>query len=196
MYRTVALALHRAREERPDVLIEHVIAEIDIRFSHAEDSLHVFLHDENVTEAIREPAISRLASEVAREPAVRAAMVEKQREIVARVTAAGGGAVVEGRDIGTVVFPGADLKVFLDADVNERARRRTKDLSNKGRAVSEDQVVVDLSRRDADDRSRALAPLRAAKDALHLDTTGLTFDEQVQKIVAWAGEVTTRPTHA
>lgn len=186
MYRTVALAVFRARRQNPDTEIDDLLNEIDIRFESADDSLQVMLNGENVTEEIRSPEISRMASEVAKVSSVRAAMVPKQREIVAQAVAVGSGAVVEGRDIGTVVFPDADLKIFLDADVAERARRRQKDLSLTGRSVSENDVARQLTERDAEDRSRDLAPLKAADDARHLDTTSLTFEEQVEKIVQWA----------
>lgn len=196
MYRTVALALQRARARHPEASVLDVIDDIDIHMTHSSESTEVFLHEENVTEAIRTPEISRLASVVAKEGRVREAMVRKQREIVRQMNSTGGGAVVEGRDIGTVVFPRADLKIFLDAAVDERARRRKKDLTAKGGDVSEEDVLRQLTDRDAADRTRTLAPLRAAEDARHLDTTSLSFEEQVAQIVEWAGETAHRETPA
>lgn len=196
MYRTVALALQRTRHEHPAATALDLIDDIDIRMTHSDETTEVFLHDENVTHAIRTPEISRLASAVAKEVRVREAMVRKQREIVGRITATGGGAVVEGRDIGTVVFPAADLKIFLDADEGERARRRRKDLAATGRDVSEADVKQQLADRDTEDRSRSVAPLRPAEDARHLDTTTLTFEEQVSRIVSWAAQTSDRQTPA
>jgi len=190
MYRTVALAFHRARQNYPAVSVLDLIDDIDIQFSYAEDPPQVFLRDENVTEEIRLPEISQLASLVAKEAQVRKAMVAKQRDLVTQATAEGGGAVVEGRDIGTVVFPEADLKIFLDADVEERARRRQRELAATGRDLAEQEVLQQVLSRDSEDRGRELAPLKAATDAVHLDTTALTFDEQVSRIVALAGRHT------
>ncbi|MGA7304950.1 MAG: (d)CMP kinase [Rhodothermales bacterium] len=189
MYRTVALALSRARSDHPNVTVIDLIDDIDIQFSYAEDPPRVFLNGDDVTEDIRTPDISGLASTVAKEAPVRAAMVVKQRDLANQVTSTGGGAVVEGRDIGTVVFPEADLKVFLHARVDERARRRRLDLAQKGRDMPEEEVLRQLADRDSEDSSRAIAPLKAADDALHLDTTTLTFDEQVSRIVTWALEI-------
>jgi cytidylate kinase len=112
-------------------------------------------------------------------PGVRAAMVAKQREL-----ARGSDTVLEGRDIGTVVFPDADVKVFLTASAEERARRRLKDMRDRGVDTSADRVEESLVRRDGLDSSRADSPLVAAADAVELDTTGLTVDDVVERVVA------------
>ena len=196
MYRAVALAVHRAQAVRAGTSAPDLIDDIDIRLSHSDEATEVFLQAENITDAIRTPEISRLASLVAQEGPVREAMVQKQREIVHRFTAAGGGAVVEGRDIGTVVFPEADLKVYLDADANERARRRRNDLAAKGRDVSQAEMLRHVTERDSEDIGRTLAPLRPADDARHLDTTTLKFEDQVAQIISWAAQTVHRPTPA
>jgi CMP/dCMP kinase len=150
MYRAVALAGDRDP------------ATLDIRF----EGDRVLLDGEDVTEAIRTPQISRAASERATDPAVRAAMVAKQRALIAR-----GDWVAEGRDIGTVVAPDADVKVWLTADEAERARRRG-------------QPIDDVRERDARDAGREISPMLPAHDAIEVDTTGLTIDEVVERIVA------------
>src|SRR5512133_2197095 len=154
MYRCVALAWPRDP------------ASLDIRF---EDD-RVLLDGQDVSEAIRTPEVSQRASQVATDPAVRAAMVAKQRALIAT-----GDWVAEGRDIGTVVAPDADLKVWLTADEAERARRR-------GRPVDE------VRERDARDAGREHSPMVPASDATEVDTTGLTIDEVVERIVGLVGE--------
>jgi CMP/dCMP kinase len=132
----------------------------------------VIANGRDVTEAIREPRVSEAASKVATNQAVRAALVEKQRELVA-----GGDWVVEGRDIGTVVAPDAAVKVFLVADPEERARRRAAQLG-----VQVDAVLRDQALRDAQDSTREHSPLKPAEGSVELDTTGLTVDEVVARI--------------
>ena len=141
-------------------------ASLDIAF---EDG-RVLLDGADVTEAIRTPEVSREASRHAADPAVRAAMAARQRTLLAD-----GDWVAEGRDIGTVIAPHAELKVWLDASLSERARRRELP----------EQEVAERDRRDA---SREHSPMVAAPDAVHVDTTGLTIDEVVERIVALAGE--------
>jgi cytidylate kinase len=137
-------------------------ASLDIAF----DGDRVLLDGEDVTEAIRTPAVSQAASRIATDPAVRAAMVAKQRALIER-----GDWVAEGRDIGTVVAPGAEVKVWLTADPGERARRR-------------EITVEDLHERDDRDASREHSPMKPAADAIEVDTTGLTIEQVVEKIAA------------
>ena len=138
----------------------------------------VTLDGEDVTERIREPWVSEAASRVSSDPAVREALVELQQRILAA-----GDWVAEGRDIGTVVAPDAEVKVYLTADPAERARRRATELGTDPGVVLREQAM-----RDERDRSRAVAPLVAAPDAVPVDTTGLTFDEVVEQIVTLAVE--------
>lgn len=163
MYRCVALARLRA----PGA---------DARRLEIEVGERVLLDGEDVTDAIRAPEVTDAASVVAADPAVRAAMVERQRALIA-----GGDWVAEGRDIGTVVAPDAELKVFLDASPDERARRRAL---QAGRDVGE--VLSEQEQRDARDRERAASPLTSAPDAIAVDTTGLTLPEVVDRIVGLA----------
>ena len=138
----------------------------------------VTVDGEDVTEQIREPWVSEAASRVASDPAVREALVEQQRRILTE-----GDWVAEGRDIGTVVAPGAEVKVFLTADPAERARRRAAELGGDERVVLQELVL-----RDERDRTREVSPLIAAPDAVPVDTTGLTLDQVVDQIVTLAVE--------
>jgi cytidylate kinase len=165
MYRTVALA--RLRD-----------AGADPRALAIELGDRVLLDGEDVTEAIRAPQVTEEASRVAAEPAVRAAMVERQRALIGA-----GDWVAEGRDIGTVVAPGAELKIFLTATAQERARRRAE---QTGRPLAE--VLAEQELRDRRDQDREASPLAAAPDALMLDTTGLTLQDVVARIVVLADE--------
>jgi cytidylate kinase len=134
----------------------------------------VLLDGRDVTEAIRRPEISEAASRVASDPVVRAAMVAEQRRLMSH-----GDWVAEGRDIGTVVAPGAEVKVFLTASPEERARRRAVELGADVGTVLAEQTI-----RDERDRTRAVSPLEAADGALELDTTGLTLEDVVARVVA------------
>lgn len=187
MYRAVAYrALSRSvpLDHEPTVA---AIAETDaITFGHdAGDPLpsRVFIAGEDVTDAIRTPAVDDAVSPVAKLPLVRSAMVAQQRHI-----AEGSRIVVEGRDIGTVVFPEAQLKVYLTASAEERARRRAQQRAASGHAVDEGRVRDAIVRRDAIDSTRKHSPLSAADDAVVLDTTELTFDQVVARIVSLAQE--------
>jgi cytidylate kinase len=131
----------------------------------------------DVTRAIRTPAIDRAATVVARLPRVRALLVDRQRQL-----GAGGGIVMEGRDIGTVVFPDADVKIYLDASPEERARRRAIDPAHTGNVAVAD-VATALTARDEIDRTRAASPLYAAADAIVVDTTGRSVDEVVAEVL-------------
>jgi cytidylate kinase len=140
--------------------------------------LAVILDGEDVTSAIRSGQVDKAVSHVAMIPEVRRWMVDAQRGM-----ARGKSVVAEGRDMGTVVFPTADLKVFLVADLNERAKRRWKDVQGRGESMSLDRVHHDLRRRDTLDSQREIAPLRQASDAVRIDTTALTIPQQVDRIL-------------
>jgi len=132
----------------------------------------------DVTQAIRTPDIDRAAAAVARLPGVRHALVGRQRQL-----GAGGGIVMEGRDIGTVVFPEADVKLYLDASPEERARRRAADPAHSARSNPVNEVETALAARDEIDRTRSASPLYAANDAVVVDTTGKTIDEVVREVM-------------
>jgi cytidylate kinase len=146
----------------------------------------VFLNDERVSAAIRTPEVSQWASRVSALGPVRDALLELQRSLGRAHPA---GAVLEGRDIGTVVFPDAELKVFLTAGIDERARRRVEQLAAKGEIADLQTIKASIAERDARDMGRAQAPLRRADDAKELITDGMTIDAVVQTIAAWARAV-------
>lgn len=133
-------------------------------------------HD--VTDLIRTPDMDKAATSVARLPAVRAVLVARQRALGAR-----GEIVMEGRDIGTTVFPHADIKIYLDADPEERARRRANDPAHSGQPTSVANVAVAMQARDQADRTRTASPLTAAPDAIHIDTTHLTIEQVVDQVL-------------
>ena len=168
MYRCVALAVLERGGEPADVA----------RAIEVEVGERVLLDGRDVTEAIRTPEVSEAASRVAADPGVREALVEKQRELLAS-----GDWVAEGRDIGTVVAPGAELKVFLTASGEERARRRAAELG-----ADPDTVLAEQALRDERDRTREHSPLEPAPGAVELDTTGLSVDEVVERIAGLVRE--------
>jgi len=144
---------------------------------HVDDAC-VTIDDTDVTREIRTPEIDRAAAAVARLPRVRAVLVERQRAM-----AAGGGIVMEGRDIGTVVFPGADVKIYLDAAAEERARRRANDPAHSGGPATVADVKTLLTERDQSDTTRLVSPLYAAPDAIVVDTTARAIDEVVTAVL-------------
>jgi cytidylate kinase len=143
----------------------------------------ILLSGQEVTDALRDEACGVRASEVAQLPAVRAALLERQRSFRRAP-----GLVADGRDMGSVVFPDAKLKVFLTASVRERARRRHKQLKDKGIHANLATLSRDLAERDARDATRATAPLRAAPDAVQLDTSDLTIEQVVARVLGWYRE--------
>jgi len=136
-------------------------------------------HD--VTEAIRTPEIDKVASSVARIPRVREALVARQRRMAEQ-----GGIVMEGRDIGTVVFPNADLKIYLDASAEERARRRMNDPAHSGGQAGQAAVAASIEARDRSDTTRTASPLTMAADAVLIDTTGMPIQQVVERVMALA----------
>jgi len=192
MYRAVGLAYKRSgRDKSPDQtlnLIPNLVENTSISLTPSDDGCRVSLNDEDVTELLRTPEVSEAASVVAKVPAVREAMVRKQRELATVAVERFGGAVLEGRDIGTVVFPNAELKIFLEADLEERARRRVLDFTDN--VVTTTEIREQMIRRDTADQTRDIAPLRVAHDAIRIDTTNLTFEQQVNQIVGLARRLT------
>jgi cytidylate kinase len=172
MYRAVALWALRENLDPGDMhRMEQLAQAADISLDAEGPRVH--LNGEDVTDAIRAPEISMAASEVAAIPGVRRALVEKQRAIGAQFNV-----VMEGRDIGSVVFPHADLKVFLDAEPQERARRRAAELNGDRDAVSRQ-----LSERDERDRTRTEAPLTQSPDAAYVDSTGLSIEQTEEEVL-------------
>jgi cytidylate kinase len=148
-----------------------------LSFKHENDGQRILLDGVDVTAEIRSPEVTNNVSAVSSHPKVREVLVELQRSLASE-----GGVVLEGRDIGTVVLPDAEVKIFLVADVSERAKRRQRDLVNAGISVDDKQIQQELIERDRKDSSRTASPLKKADDAVVIDTTNLTIDEQVEKI--------------
>lgn len=177
MYRAVALGvLESTANESDDVAVGSLAERINIDLGGDPDSLHVSLNGRDVTERIRDEDVTHMASIVSTIPAVRRAMVQRQRELGKR------GAVMNGRDIGTVVFPDADLKFYLDAAVGERAERRLAEERALNPEANYQQTLTDITERDRRDTTRTDSPLVAAKDAIHIDSTGMTIDEVFQRM--------------
>lgn len=186
MYRSVALAAIRRGLDLSDTdAVAHLAQTLAIEIRYGEHGHRIVLDGEDVTEAIRTPEVSDGASLVSTSPGVRAAMVARQREM-----GADGGVVMEGRDIGTVVFPDAEVKVFLKASLEARARRRHDELKARGVNVDFDEVRRTEAQRDQRDETRALSPLRPAADAVELDTTNQTVEEVIETIVRLVRERT------
>ena len=178
MYRAVALAVIESTvKETDDVAVGKLAERIDIDFAGDPDSLRVTLDGLDVSERIRKEDVTNISSIISTIPAVRRAMVERQRELGRR------GAVLNGRDIGTVVFPNADLKFFLTAALEERAERRLAEEREHNPASTYEQTLVDITERDRRDTTRADSPLIAAADAIMIDSTGQSIAEVFQRMM-------------
>lgn len=178
MYRAVALAVMESSiNSNDDVAVGSLAARVSIDLRGDPDSMEVTLEGRDVTEAIRSEEITHLSSIISAIPEVRSAMVERQREM-GKV-----GAVLNGRDIGTVVFPKADVKFFLTAVPEERAKRRFIEEHAHDTGVSFDETFADMSERDHRDVTRADSPLATAKDAIVLDSTGLSINEVFERMM-------------
>ena len=190
MYRSVALAAHRSGVPWNDAtglggLARGLVSQRALSFERdAALGVRVKLSGEDVSEAIRTPDIAQGASTVSTHPEVRAALLELQRQAGKE-----GGVVLEGRDIGTVVFPNAQAKFFLTASAECRAKRRHAELVAKGQNVTFEDTLEDVRRRDAQDSNRTHAPLKQADDAVLVDSTDLSIDETVQKMLDHARKV-------
>lgn len=179
MYRTVALnAIRCGIDTKSQSQLATMMEKLDITISHDNNSQRIYLGGVDVSDDIRTPEVSVGASNVAVFPEVRLKMVDLQRKI-----AAGTDVVMDGRDIGSYVLPNADLKIFLTASVDERARRRHEELLQKGETVSFEAVKEDMVFRDNNDSTRAFAPLTKVADAIELDSTAMTVDEVVERIL-------------
>jgi cytidylate kinase len=183
-YRAAALKVLEAGVSPEDEsAVVEVIADAEIRFTTDGDRYAVWLDGRDVTQDIRTPEVTLAAAQVSRLPAVRKKLINLQRSLVQ-----GRGVVMEGRDIGTVVFPEAPLKIFLKAEVQERAHRRRKQDQEEGRASTLEQTAYDIGRRDQLDAERKISPLVPAPDAVEIDSTRLTADQVVEQILKLAQE--------
>ena len=182
MYRALTL---KALEKKLDLSDKEKIASLaqtsTIRLEGGNPTTKVFLDGIDITDKIRTPQVNQSVSAVSSYQGVREVMVQEQQRIAVH-----GGVVLEGRDIGTVVFPLAELKIFMVAGVHERVKRRKKDLALCGIEAEEKELIKEIETRDRKDSTRDISPLRKAADAIELDTSNLTIEEQVDFIVAHA----------
>ena len=184
MYRAIAYkVLKSGVPMEEEARVSQIAKHTEVVLDHSEERT-VWCDGEDVTQQIRSPEVSRAVSVAAAYPEVRERLVELQRREAER-----GGVVMDGRDIGTHVLPQADLKIFLTATPGERAKRRWKELKMGGKDVSFEEVAQDMVQRDREDTEREISPLKPAGDAIILDTTGLSVDELVAKILMLAQEV-------
>ena len=181
MYRAFTL---KAMNENISFENEKVLIDLfhntDISLKHEGEALRVFLDKEDVTESIRSLDVTSNVKHLALLKGVRKNMVSLQRDLARAATS---GAVLEGRDIGTVVFPDAKFKFYLDASIDVRAMRRFKELKEKGTKVSLEEIKKDVRERDESDIKREIGPLKKAEDAITVDTTGMTIEEVVERIL-------------
>jgi pantoate ligase / CMP/dCMP kinase len=189
MYRAVTwLAMQQGLDLRDEPAIAELVSACQIELQATEHGLSVYINDADVTQSIRTVEVSAQVSTIAAQAAVRHELVKLQQQFGRR-----GGVVMEGRDIGTYVFPDAELKVFLTASVQERARRRQLDLVHQGQPeLSLDDLEHAILERDVKDSTRSLAPLRKAADAIELSTDGLTIEQVIQQITDWYFQMVTR----
>ena len=180
IYRTLGLLACRQGVAPDDAAaVTALLPDADIRLRYGSDGLqHMYLGGEDVTESIRRPEISKYASSVSAIPAVRAFLLNMQRDLARTHDV-----IMDGRDIGTVVLPAADVKIFLTASAEDRARRRFDELRKRGQEADYDTVLRDIILRDEHDTRRSAAPLRQAKDALLVDTTGNSLDESLDVLL-------------
>jgi cytidylate kinase len=178
MYRAVALAVIESTvNEGDDVSVGSLAERIEIDLGGDPDSLRVLLDGRDVSERIRDEDVTHVSSIVSTIPAVRRAMVKRQRELGQR------GAVMNGRDIGTVVFPDADVKFFLDAAIEERAERRLAEEREHDPAATYERTLADITERDRRDTTRVDSPLLAAEDAIKIDSTGMSIADVFEKMM-------------
>ena len=183
-YRAAALkVLESGIDPLDEAAVAKLIASTDVQVTTGTDDPRVLVDGVDVTARLRSPEVTLAAAQVSRLPEVRAKLIEMQRAF-ARVP----GVVMEGRDIGTVVFPQAPLKIFLKADVEERARRRLKQDSHEGREATLEKTAYEIGRRDQLDAERKISPLVPAADAVEIDSTHLLADQVVERVLALARE--------
>lgn len=179
IYRTIGLASKiRGISLDDKAAVMEMLTKLNIELKYNESGeQHMYLDGKDVSRDIRLPEVSMLASKVSAIPEVRAFLVDMQRDMAKKYDV-----IMDGRDIGTVILPDADLKIFLTADVNDRAQRRYEELRTKGMIKPFDEVLAEMKQRDEQDTLRAAAPLKAAEDAVILDTSGNTLEQSIAEV--------------
>lgn len=179
MYRAVAWKVKRESVALEDeASLVQIASSLNLSFVIEDNRIRLFENHEEITEAIRSPEMSRLASEISKRKGVREILVEKQRTM-----GKDGGVVIEGRDIGTIVFPKADIKFYLNASPEERGRRRFKELMERGIEIDFKETLREVVDRDRNDMNREISPLRKAEDAIEIDSTHRSVEEVVDEMV-------------
>jgi cytidylate kinase len=179
MYRALTTAVLEQKIPATDEKAVNILAkQVDIRLVNTPAGLKTFLNGRDVSKAIRLPQVTQVISQISAYKEIREIMKNKQRQLARE-----GGVVMDGRDIGTVVLPDADVKIFMDASVEERTQRRLDELRSKGVKIDRKQIREEIVRRDQLDSTRDVAPLKPAPDAHVLDTSDLTVEEQVQRVL-------------
>ncbi|MGB3255280.1 (d)CMP kinase [Buttiauxella gaviniae] len=187
IYRVLALAaLHHQVDVTSEDALVPLAAHLDVRFVASNGNLEVILEGEDVSAEIRTQDVANAASQVAAFPRVREALLRRQRAFREAP-----GLIADGRDMGTVVFPDAPVKIFLDASSEERAQRRMLQLQEKGFSVNFERLLAEIKERDDRDRNRAVAPLVPAADALVLDSTSMSIDEVIKQALTYAQKILT-----
>lgn len=182
IYRVAGLAVSKNKLDFNDeAAIVNLINKLTITFSTQNGEVSVLLNNEDVSQQIRTQEVAEFASKIAVFPLVRQALLQLQQDFAKQ----GKGLIADGRDMGTVVFPQAQVKLFLDASAEERAKRRYKQLQNKGINGNFAQILAEIKERDERDRNRAVAPLKPASDALLLDSTELSIDEVIAQALSY-----------
>lgn len=179
LYRSIGLYAFRC-----DIALDEIekitacLPEISLSLGYVEGEQHVYLNEEDVSTLIRTAEIAMYASAVSAIPAVRTFLLDTQRDMAKKYSV-----IMDGRDIGTVILPDADVKIFLSASNTDRAKRRTEELLERGQKVDYEQILKELNERDANDRNRSVAPAIPAEDAIHLDNSGLEKEETFAKAI-------------
>lgn len=185
MYRALTLAVQRAGISLEDkAAIKQIAADSKFTLQQSGSGIKTFLDSEDVSELIRMPAINNAISIISACGEAREIMVKKQQDLAGK-----GGVVMDGRDIGTVVLPGAELKIFMQASIEQRAQRRFSELTKKNITTTYEAVKLEIIKRDKIDSSRDVAPLKPAQDAIIIDTSELTIEQQVEQIYNLAIEI-------
>lgn len=189
IYRTIGLASKiRGISLDDKAAVMEMLTKLNIELKYNESGeQHMYLDGKDVSRDIRLPEVSMLASKVSAIPEVRTFLVDMQRDMAKKYDV-----IMDGRDIGTVILPDADLKIFLTADVNDRAQRRYEELRTKGMLKPFDEVLAEMKQRDEQDTLRAAAPLKAAEDAVMLDTSGNTLEQSIAEVCCLIADRTGR----
>ncbi len=178
LYRSIGLyVLNQGKDTANRTEVSALLPEIQVKIRYLDGTQHVYLNGEDVSDDIRKPPVSMAASNVSAHPEVREFLLNLQRQFAKESNV-----VMDGRDIGTVVLPQADIKIFLTASSEERARRRYNELIEKGEQVDFDKIHEEIKQRDYNDSHRAIAPLKQADDAILVDTTECTLEESIEQL--------------